>query len=110
MSCIRMVSAFGLLLVASTAAQAGSPAAAAPATSVSADVASGLPKLDLGLNEIHYGFKDGQAGDALGLAPAETPADARSPSLAQYLKAPAPYDRFLPQALDQRGAGYRVWF
>jgi hypothetical protein len=108
MSPIRLVSAFGLLLLASTAAQAGSPVAATSAAPTPAGIGSPLPKLELGLSELDYALDSGRAP----MAPRTVGArDAvRSPSLADYLKAPAPYGKLLPQAIDDRGAGYRVWF
>jgi hypothetical protein len=110
MSPIRLVSAFALLVVASTAAQAGSPAAAAAAAPASAGVESRLPKLDLGLSEVDYALADGWARTPVRASSPEAQAASRTASLAQLLKAPAPYGQLLPQPIDDRGVGYRVWF
>jgi hypothetical protein len=110
MIAIRLVSVFGLLLVASTAAQAGSPATAAPAGSAPTGLESTLPNLELGLSEVDYALADGRVETAPRDVHDDARDGARSPSLAQFLKAPAPYRKLLPQAIDDRGAGYRVWF
>ncbi len=110
MIAIRLVSAFGLMLVAGTTAQAQSPVAFTPAATVPAGVESAQPKLQLGLSEIKYGLEDGQARTAPQPFRDVAQAQARSPSLAQYLNAPAPYGQLLPQSIDDRGAGYRLWF
>jgi hypothetical protein len=101
---IRLVSAFGLLLVASTAAQAGTPVAATPAA------AGQLAKLDLGLSEADYVLDAGQARVAPRLVDAEGRKPAHGSSLAHYLQAPAPYGGLLPQPIEDRGVGYRLWF
>ncbi len=108
MTAIRLVSAFGLLLVASTAAQAGSPVAGAPTAPTA--IGSALPTLELGLSEVDYAPKAGQARMAARTVGDDLRQSAHSPSLAHYLKAPAPYGQLLPQAIDGRGLGYRVWF
>ncbi len=102
----RQVFAFGLLVVASTAAQAGSPAAA-PAL---ASLESPLPKLELGLSEADYTPAAGPASIASHAVDAQVPDAVRSRSLAQYLKTPAPYDQLLPEPIEDHGVGFRVWF
>ncbi len=109
MIAIRPVFAFALLVIASTAAQAGLPAAA-PAGSAAAGIESTPPRLDLGLDEVNYGAADGQARTAPSTFADERPAPAPDRSLAHYLNAPAPYGRLLPQSIDDRGIGYRLWF
>jgi hypothetical protein len=106
MTPIRLVTAFALLLVATTAAQAGSPLAAP----VAAGVENQLPKLELGLSELDYASERGQVRLMPQTVGAEAQDGARNPSLAQYLKAPAPYGQLLPQPIEDRGVGYRVWF
>ena len=110
MTAIRLVSAFGLLLVTSTAAQAGSPVAATSVVAAPAAVESALPKLDLGLGGVDYAPKAGQLPMTARTVGAEARAGAQSPSLAHYLRGPSPYGQLLPQAIDERGLGYRVWF
>lgn len=110
MNRIRLISAFGLLLVASTTAQAGSPATATAAAPVLAGVESVQPKLELGVSEVDYTVADGQIWTAPRAFRDHPQAGSRSPTLAQVLNAPAPYGRLLPQPIDDRGAGYRVWF
>jgi hypothetical protein len=106
MTPIRLVSAFALLLVATTAAQAGSPVAAPAA----AGVENQLPKLELSLSELDYASEHGQARPMSRALGAEEQDGSRHRSLAQYLKAAAPYGQLLPQPIEDRGVGYRVWF
>jgi hypothetical protein len=106
MTAIRLISALGFALVASTAAEAGSPVAAASTGAIEAE----LPKLELGLSEVDYALENGAARIAPRTVGAEARDVARSRSLAHYLKAPAPYGRLLPQRIDDRGVGYRLWF
>jgi hypothetical protein len=110
MNPIRLISAFGLLLVASTSAQAGSPVTASAAASVLAGVESGQPKLELGVSEVDYAGADGRTWTAPRAFRDHPQAGSRGPTLAQVLNAPAPYGQLLPQPIDDRGAGYRVWF
>ncbi len=109
MSAIRLVSALTLLLGASTSAHAGSPVAAIDAPGL-AGVERGLPKLELDLTEVNYGVADDQAQPARQSVRGAERAATRSPSLAQYLKTPAPYGQLLPQPIDDGGIGYRLWF
>jgi hypothetical protein len=110
MSPIHLVSAFGLLLAASANAHAASPATAPAAAPVLTGVEGTLPKLELGLSEVGDAPEHGQARAALGGVRTDARAGSRSPSLAQFLNAPAPYSRLLPQPIEDRGIGYRLWF
>ena len=109
MSAIRLVSALTFLLGASTSAYAGSPAASIDAPRL-AGVESGLLNLELNLTEVDAAVADDQAGLAQQSGRGAGRAATRSPTLAQYLNAPAPYGQLLPEPIDDRGVGYRLWF
>ena len=109
MSAVRLVSALIVLLGVSTSACAGSPAASIDAPRL-AGAESGLLKLELDLTEADRAVADDRAEPAQpSIRGAARPATG-SPTLAQYLKAPAPYGQLLPQPIDDRGVGYRLWF
>jgi hypothetical protein len=108
MSPIRLVSAFGLLLAAGT--HTASPASAAPDALATAGLVSALPKLELDLGVVEYATEPGLASAGLRDLPVDAKRGSRGRSLAQILKAPARYGQLLPQPIDDRGIGYRVWF
>jgi hypothetical protein len=109
MSTPRLVLAFGLLLVASTAAQAESPIAAAAVPALTG-IGSALRKLELGLRETDYEpDHDRTRPTPLGFGD-NSRVRPRTPSLAEYLNAPARYGKLLPQPIDDGGAGYRISF
>ncbi len=109
MSAIRLVTALTFLIGASASAHAGSPAASIDAPRL-AGVESGLLKLDLDLTEVNDAVASDQAQPAQPSVHGAASAATRSPTLAQYLNAPQPYRQLLPQPIDDRGAGYRLWF